>query len=166
MSDNKKKIFTPISILLAILYIISFIFAKEEKIQLVFILAITLSIVIVSFYIKNDDVENINNYKRDIYILVGYFILYYSITIVNSLYHFTDKDYINFILFLIIPYFGARLLGYKLTDLGLTIKNTKKTLTLSIISIAVVTILLSTITFKQYIADNNISIMGGLLHTF
>ena len=166
MTNNKEKIVTPISIFSVVLYSLSFIFAKEEKIELIFLLLITLSIVIVACYRENKDIEDVGvskNYKRDIYIFGLYFILYYVFMIINIQYSFTPTDYINFILLLFIPCFMARVFGYKFTDLGFKVKNIKKTLILSIVSAGIITVFISTITFKQYIFDNKTSITSGIV---
>lgn len=166
MINNKEKIVTPISIFFAILYIVSFIFAQEEKIELFFLLLITLSIVIIACYGKSDDFkesENDKKYKRDIYIFGLYFIVYYVFMIINIRYSFIPTDYINFVLLLFIPCFVARVLGYKFADLGFTGKNIRKALILSVISLGVITMFISSITFKQYIIDNKTGITSAIV---
>lgn len=163
MTNNKEKIVTPISIFFAILYIVSFVFAQEEKIELFRLLLMTLIIVIIACYRESSDIKDIKNYRRDIYIFGLYFIIYYIFIIINVKYSLIPTDYINFILLLFVPCFITRALGYEFIDLGFTTKNIKKTLILSIVSIVIITIFISTITFREYIIDNKISIMSGIV---
>jgi membrane protease YdiL (CAAX protease family) len=164
---NKQKsspIFSnPLIYLSLIAYAISFILAKESKIDLGILLGITATLIIVMSFIKRDKERDIVVKRGFVELLVysAYFVAYMGWICYNSIYNEIPADYINILLLLAFPYILTKIFNYDFSSLGLDLKEFFKGLPKTLILCAIIGVFLVPTVFNENIANRHTNALGG-----
>lgn len=162
MKKNKNSIL--IFIIVTIIYGISLLLIKDnvEQIKLLILLIGT---IIFNYNIKTIDVcnnGNEDNYKQELYIMLGYFVIYLIFQIINQKMTIIPADFVNIVLLFILPIIILKVISGKKIKRDNVNTNLSNTILNTIITCTVISTLMAN-KFIGFMNDNELSLMNVMM---
>jgi membrane protease YdiL (CAAX protease family) len=148
-----------------IIYGISFVFAKESKIDLGILLGTTsILLIVMSLLNKNKEIDiSVKKLTIELLVFMIYFIMYFGWSCYNSIYNLIPADDINLILLLVVPFIITKAFGYDFKLLGFELKQFFDSLPIVVLLCAIIGVILFPTVFMENIRSIHTNILGGVI---